>query len=446
LLQRHWIAEDPEGYCAAQQRAYDYRHAHPDPDNPDAHSQNELFHLFFADFEAGITRLIDNFRLYFTERRLTAIDRLLQTADQARNYLHLLDQPNLYRLDILLTHLRSRTGQLRGHWRESLSPLRGLLENPDLPSDLAPYVIRSYGLALAQTGQYVEAIDQLKFALDEFKQRTAVAENPRLLEAEQGYTMIALGDAYISLAVQARGYEQRVSVLSFGRFQILTHAFNFFLSLPLVFYLTIYLGYRVWLPQFWPVYRDLDWLIARLFATAANYYKTADPLLENHNSNKGELDYIPAQEAVAADEKLAFLYLHLGAHHQAKKLFDYLLGETEAPLGEYRRATVRVGHGQALVQLNDPHAARTELEQAMPMLEFYEEASLLAEARTILAQAMLGCRETVTNADEKAALIIAAIYHLDEAMSREHQRRSKLCLRPLHTKDHRPGKSGPRFE
>jgi hypothetical protein len=128
-LQQHWINHDPDAFRAAHQRAYAYRHTHPDPVNPDAHAQNELYHLFFADFNAAMDRLSDLFRIYFTERRLTAIERLLATADEAYTYLILLDQPDLHQLDNLLIHLDNRLAQLRGHWQDSLEPLSELLED-----------------------------------------------------------------------------------------------------------------------------------------------------------------------------------------------------------------------------------------------------------------------------------------------------------------------------
>ena len=421
-LQRHWIASDADAFRAAHQRAYNYRHAHPDEANPDAHAQSELYHLFFADYDAAIERLIDLFRIYFTERRLTAMERLIETAEHAQTYLQLLNQANLHDLDNLLIHLNMRLAQLRGQWRDSLGPLRDLLEDPQLSRDLAPYIVRAYGLALSQIGQYVQAIEQLKFALTEFEQRTATANNPsHILRAEQGYTMIALGDAYVALASQARGYSQNVTAQAFGRFQFLGNLLNFFISLPLVFFLTFYLGYRAWLPQFWPIYGNLDWIIARLFATAARYYKKADPLLEGdglHNQQPNQddlinLEYIPKQEAVFADEKLARLYMQMGAYHEARQLFDYLLSEDEAPLGEFRRASVRVGLAQSLVQLGEYSLARAELEQAMTVLEFYEEPELQAVARTMLGQTLLA--ENSTTADDGASTT-AAIYHLYEAM------------------------------
>lgn len=418
-LQRHWIGQDPAAFRAAHLRAYAYRHSHPDPLNPDAHAQNELYHLFFADFEVALNRLTDLFRIYFTERRLAAMERLLATAAEARAYLSLLNQADLHRLDNLLIHLNTRLGQRRGQWQESLEPLRHLLKDPDLARDLTPYVMRAYGLALSQTGQHVEAIAQLKLALSEFEQRAGTAEQPTILQAEQGYTMIALGDAYVALAAQAQGYKQNVSVLPFGPLQILRDAFNFFISLPLACFLTFTLGYRVWLPQFWPVYEQLDWIIARLFATAAGYYKKADPLLESDETYQSSttqagipnLEYIPQQEAVFADEKLALLYLQMGAYHQARELFDYLLSEQEAPLGDFRRASVRVGLAQALIHLDEAALAQVELERAMMILEFYEEPDLQAVARTVWGQALLA-----GGAAAGPLTITTTITHLSEAI------------------------------
>ena len=67
-LQKRWIAEDPQAYGAAHQRALAFWEANPDP-NPFAQAQTRLYHQFFVDFDAGVSDLISLFRpvLYFDD-------------------------------------------------------------------------------------------------------------------------------------------------------------------------------------------------------------------------------------------------------------------------------------------------------------------------------------------------------------------------------------------
>jgi hypothetical protein len=153
-----------------------------------------------------------------------------------------------------------------------------------------------------------------------------------------------LGDAYVGLASSIRGdiaQEQSQS----GFWHRLGDLSTLLISLPLVLYLSLLLGWRVWRPRFWPVLRNLDWIIARLFVTGARYYREADRLLEMHG--------IPA-ESVFADEKLAYLYLDLGDAQKAEQLFLRLLAEIEAPLSGYHQASVCVELGEIYLQLHQP--------------------------------------------------------------------------------------------
>ena len=379
VLQRQWIQSDPQAYLAAHQRALAYWEANPDP-NPFAQAQNRLYHLFFVDREVAVAYLVGLFRTYQNERQLAAIKRLLDTADEARSYLALLESEPLDQLGYLLTYLRARLGQLRGAWDESLQELDTLRQQADLLPALTPYVLRAYGHALVDAGKFVEAIEQYRAALALFDKQAAGEGDSDTIQSERAHTMIALGDAHVGLAVAARGYGERRYVEPAGRVGV--RAFLTFLSaLPLVVYLSFYLGRGVWRPRFWPVLRHFDWIIARLFTTGADQYKRADPLLERHG--------VPA-EAVVADEKLAYLYLMLGDGRQAQSLFTRLLAEEEAPLGEYRQASVRVGLGEAHLLLQQAAEALTPLRTALPVAERYEDEMLAARACALLAEAL--CR------------------------------------------------------
>ncbi len=406
LIQRQWIAKDPDAYRQAHRRALAYWEAHPDP-NPFAHDQNRLYHQLFVDRTAAADYLIDRFRAYHNERQLAAIDRLLDTVNKARFYLTLLNESDT-ELDDLVTHLQARLDQLRGNWDASLEQLQILRRKESLPPALQPYVTRAYGFALAHTGDFVGAIAEYETALTTFETQaksaeTAASTSLTTLQAEQAQTMIALGDAYVGLATavhsafHGRPTENVGLVERFGKaIRPLHHLLSFILSLPLIIYLSFYLGRRVWRPRFWPAAAGLDWIIARLFATGARCYRRADPILERVGD---------PGEAVAADEKLAYLYLAMGDVGGAQAQFDQLLQETEAPLGEFRRAAVRVGLGQAWLQQDHPAAAREQLELALPALRQYEDANLEATARLALAEALydIGEKETAVTQFSQAA-------------------------------------------
>lgn len=382
LTQRYWIMKDPAAYRAAHRRALVYWQDNPDS-NSFAQTQNLLYHQLFVDQSAATDLLVDRFRAYHNERQLTAIERLLDTADEARFYLALLNNEPTADLEILLTHLRARLAQLRGDWTESRKSLQILREKADLPPQLQPYVTRAYGYSLANTGDFVGAIASYEKTLTQFEaQATAVTTSgiadSATLQADLAQTMIALGDAYVGLATSVRGPVETGEGMMRGLRPLRT-LFTFIISLPLVIYLNMHLGWRVWHPDFWPTLLNLDWIIARLFATGARYYRRADPLLEQFGD---------PGEGVAADEKLAYLYLALGDAGLAQAQFDRLLAETEAPLGEYRQAAVRVGLGQAWLRQGQPAQAREQLEQALPILQQYEDQALEARARAALAEAL----------------------------------------------------------
>lgn len=379
LLQRRWITKNPGAYRLAHQHALAYWQSAHD-ENPYAQAQNLFYHRLFVDLPEATTELLMLFRTYRQERQLGAIERLLDTAVSARFYLALLNDD--YReLDDTLTHLQARLAQLRGRWPKSLNTLEPLRQKPDLSPRLRPLVSRAYGHALANTGKFVEAIAAYQQALTQFAQLNTPLTAFGHVEAEKAYTLIALGDAHVGLAMASRGFEEPTAV-SHHWGQKLSNLFYFFISLPLLIYLSRALGRNVWRPRFWPALRSLDWMIARLFALGARAYKEADPILEKYGK--------PA-EGVAADERLANLYLAVGDVDHARETFTWLQQQTEASLGDYRQAVTQVGLSEALLRLGQADPARAQLETAVPVLTLYEDPDLLALAYTLLAAA---CQNT----------------------------------------------------
>ncbi|MFZ5916128.1 MAG: tetratricopeptide repeat protein [Chloroflexota bacterium] len=369
ILLRRWIQIDRQAFVQAHQRALDFWQTHPHHD-PFTQDLNLVYHALIADPEQGLYHLGRTFHTYTGERRLAEVDRLLSTAVEVRPYLEALSAPWLAHLDDLLAYHGARLAQLRGQWQVSLARLQDLNRKPDLSPHLRPFVVRAYGAALARTGLHVEAIEQYQTALEAF------ARQPDMT-AEQAFTQINLGDAHVDLAVSARGYRELV-VAGGQRWQRwLAGLLSLRGLLPLIVYLSLHFGLRVWRPGFWPALQDQDWIIARLFVTGAQWYRRARRLLSTLDTAAGRIQ---------ADEKLANLYLTMGDAAQAATIFGRLLDESQNLLGEYRRASIQAGLGQACLRLARFAQAQAHLEKALPVIQAYHDLELEAETHGLLAE------------------------------------------------------------
>lgn len=368
ILIRLFIEKDRQGFIQAHRRALEFRDTHPNPDLF-LHNQSRLFHLLFVDPEAALDHLMQTFRVYNAERRLAAADRLLLTAEEVRPYLALLNSPILGDLENMLAHLHARLDQLRGNWSKSLTALKTLRSKPDLSPKLAPFVARGYGYALARSGMQVEAIDQYRYALNTFTKRPNSGY-------EQALTMIHIGDAYLNLAVAARGQREVAQPDVLDLRQFASDLLSLVAWLPLVIYLSFFFGWRVWLPPSWPMLRNLDWIIARLFTTGARWYRRAGPLLAKTASSADKLQ---------AEEKLAYLYLAMNDLPVAVPAFQNLL--KEETLSDYNQARAQAGLGQALLRSGKIQESIELFEKALPVIQSYDDLELEAQVRGLLAEA-----------------------------------------------------------
>ncbi|MDJ0755688.1 MAG: NBR1-Ig-like domain-containing protein [Ardenticatenaceae bacterium] len=405
ILQEKFIDRDKMGYVAAHQRALEFWRENPSED-PIIQAQNLLYHGLFAesltaifDQVETINYLVGLFRAYADERQLAAIDRLLSTAESTRPHLEQLQVLWLEPFTDLLTHLNARYDQMLGRWADSRRALEALNQKPDLLPSLRPYVARAFGDSMAYSGDFVGAIEQYKISLNLFKSIIAQQKEENLdpqewvtTEAERGTTMIALGDAHAGLALATRG--QQETLHDQGVLALVQNWLATFLAMPMVIYLWFYLGWRVWRPRFWTALKGEDWLIARLFALSGSWYKKADPLLEEYGTRP---------EAVAADERLAFLYLEMGDAAGAAALFERLLEESEAPLGEYRRGSVQLGLAEAYLHNNQPGRSYVLLNRALPILERYQDFALSARAEALLGDVLVAMGDPDTGVTHLAA-------------------------------------------
>lgn len=409
LLNVQWIEQDRSGYLDAHRRAFHYYRGQSHGAELSqqvieyesiVEEYPQLYHHFFVDLHAANRELILLFRELYKWRKIGAIDNLLGMLDEVHQYLELLhradrrnggpeeEKPDsaegyevaFAQFNTLRKHYRARALQLRGKWQESLNIIRPLRFAPDLPTNLAPYVIRSYGSALARTGQYVDGILQLSEALKGFGRLPADDSDPHRNRIERAYTMIEMGESYVAFARAVRGTvstkPEHGSVLQ--RFRNLL---DFLFNGPLILYLSRFLGMRVWLPGFWPTLRNLDWIVARLFAKAIDLYKRADLILETYQE--------APDEHLIADEKLGFLYVGMGDVQQARNHFEQILNDPNAKLTQFQRAVASMGLAWALVQSGQYEPAIALLEITLPVLEGVEAETNVANASALLAQAYM---------------------------------------------------------
>ena len=369
-LQLHWIEEDAQAFCHAHQLALGFHQANPDPDDF-VQRQHILYHQLIVDYAAARILFADSFRTYISDRRFAAVERLISTAHEVRPYLVALQAPYLPEFDSWLAYAILRFRQFRGEWEQTREELRQLQADPAIPLDLMPFVQRAYGEGLERTGQYVEAIEQFEKALAFFRSQPNS-------EIEEGYTMFALGEAHVSLATSARGYREVIPL----RTQNLGQRLRGLLSyppFPLLLYLSFYFGWWIWLPRSWAIFKGQDWIIARLFAVGANWYNQAETLYK-------KIEFQAGLQSV--QEHLSNLYLTLGDAHRAEPILRNLLKADEASLGTYRQATVQIALGHALVRLRRDAEAIEQLEQAIPIIQIYDDKETEARAHALVAEAL----------------------------------------------------------
>jgi tetratricopeptide (TPR) repeat protein len=387
-LNRHWIEQDKDGsaYRTAHARALAYWIEHPDP-NPFAQAQNQVYHGLFveAQFNAAVSLLISQFRTYRNERQFTPIDRLLAVGREAQGYLVLLGSTdNASQLEDLLNYLEVRLSQLRKDWGGAEALLEKMQAKQPLDPRIGPYVLRARGMQLQGQQKYVEAIETFKDALKAFDQELTLVgkvtffQSENDLRAERAYTLIDLGRAHVDLADSVRG-ERPWQVPQRGLRQWVRSISSLLTSLPLVLYLTRYLGHTVWDPSFWAALPGLDWILARLYGVGARYYLQADVDLESFGQ---------PTEATVADKDLADLYLTLGQVHEAELLYRSLAKES-ALVGPYRRATAQVSLAKTWLRQGHPELAAAGLPAALSALEPYDDRDLEAQAGELLGEALV---------------------------------------------------------
>ncbi len=323
--------------------------------------QDYLYHTLAVDGETGILLLRHLFHAAEETHRLALAERYLEVADAQRSWLDPNQRAYVDYIRGLLDHARGRLDASRVQFERMLS-LEGL------PPTLQTYIRRALGSTLVAEQQWVEGIAHFTVALEEFQ-----AAGDTL---ESAMTMIRLGHAHLDLAVNTWGGGETFKLRQSWS-DWLTGLTALISRLPIIVYLMIRLGVRDALPAVWRIGRDMDWTVARLFITAAGWFRRADTGLRQLNAQEG---------LVEVEENLAWLYLLLGHFSQAEAFYRRLLTHEGVTLGEYRAARARLGLARALMHQDRLTEARGLLEQIRPVFAAYQHSERVAEAQTALAQ------------------------------------------------------------
>jgi tetratricopeptide (TPR) repeat protein len=323
--------------------------------------QSHLYHTLAVDGDAGIVLLRQLFHAADEAHRLALAERCLAVADEQRS---LLKPDQRAHVD----YMRGLLDQLQGRWEASCKLFERMLEREGLSTTLQARVRRALGNALVQQEQWVEAIALFETALQNFR---AAGD-----DLETALTMISLGRAHLDLALNTWGGGEAFA-LRRGWLDCVQDIAMLVGRLPIAVYLMRHLGVRALLPVILRIGRGMDWVVARLFVIAAEWFNHADVILRRLDDQEG---------LGRVEENLAWLFLLLGHFGRAEMVYRRLLAREGSTLGEYRAARARLGLARALMHQGLLAEARELLEQVLPIFVAYQHAERIAETQRTLAQ------------------------------------------------------------
>lgn len=364
----HRWQSDPAGFAEANRRALTYFQAQLAASEPytspyEAATQAILYHTLAIDPTAGVTLLEQLVNDAGAEHRVAAAERYVSIAEEQRE---LLPPAALAALD----YAQGLVDQLYERWAPSRERLENILARDATPADLQTRCRRSLGRTLVNEKQWVTAIALYQQALAAFQ-----AQGDR---REAALTMNDIGRAYLDLGLNTWGGGEPFQIERASRFRLLSDLAGWFTRLPLVLFLIIRLGPRPLLPVLHRIGRGMDWVIARLFGTAATWFKRAEKILVALDDHVG---------LATTREDQVYLYLALNHPREAEAVSRSLLQTEGAVLGEYRTARAQLNLAQALLRQRKAAEGASCLEQAQPVFVSCGHRKRIAETYTELAHA-----------------------------------------------------------
>jgi GTPase SAR1 family protein len=202
-----------------------------------------------------------------------------------------------------------------------------------------------------------------------------------LLELER--TLIALGDAYTTVARRMDGGVQRTDTRA-GLASRLYLVWDTIVRLPLTMYLLFVLlwqGVReIHIPgAVQNLGREQDWAVARLLVLAVSAYRRAGALARQRNADAAADDVL---------ERLGRVYRLMGAYDVAAAAYETLLARPATATSPWRRAVWLLAMGEVLLAQRAPERAVETISSALPTFADQQAPVLLARAHSNLAGAL----------------------------------------------------------
>ena len=393
---------------SAAARYFEGKAAQATPQEHDDHTRNAMYHLLAsggAEQDRGYAMLFDMFEPAERDYRPGVAYLLIRLASEWRD---LLTPEHRVGLD----WLAGRLHRLQGHPQEAIGALREALgSNP--PSEMRARLELSLAEALNDDKQWAEAILSARSA-----HRSLTAERAPL---DQARALIELARAHAGLARSVRG-TRAVRPRIENAFLDFFYQLGVFLErLPILIYLMGQLGVRRLLPVLGRVARDQDWVVARLFGTAATQLRRAEALLRSQPSAADPRSAVESLR-IEAHRTLAGLYRTLDHLSYATALLEDLLEHPLLLENEYRMARIRLDLADTLLDAGRAELAAEELRAALLVFQSVQDTASEARARYVMGQAILFAGQTRLAAHSDR--LIAGVRELEQSLGLQVQLRN----------------------
>ena len=345
------------------------------PAERDDPARDTMYHLLASDEgeqARGYAMLLEMFEQAEQNYRPGTAFILIRLASEQRD---LLTPERRVGLDWLMGRLH----RLQGHPAKAIGVLRHALDaNP--AGEMRGQIELALAGALGDSQQWADGILSARSAHQLFRTAHAPLDEARALTE--------LARAYAGLARRVRG-TRAVRPRIQNAFLNFFYQIGVFLErLPILLYLMTQLGARRLLPVLGRVARDQDWVVARLFGTAAASLRRAEALLQSQSSAANPRS-AAEQLRIEAHRTLAWLYRTLGHLAYANTLLEDLLEHPLVLENEYRMSRIRLDLADTLLDAGRAELAAEELRATLPVFQSAKDVASEARARYVMGQAVI---------------------------------------------------------
>lgn len=324
--------------------------------NSEMYAREALFHTMIADPQLAMEQFLTLFEKEEAAHRLADAEALLQITREIQ-----LDEHS----QRWVLYLRARLDYAALCLNEARQSLEDILEEPNLDSQLRAKAEQTLGEVLAETGQWVQAIDLYLKSHDYFRIHN--------LAYDEAKVMLLLGRAYQDMGASTGHWRMPHYVENpFGR--LLGQVWYRIISIPFVI-LVFFLRRTSWsLPQ--PAYLALyqNWLLVWMYRSALSWYDRARDMLRRLDDDVGILE---------SEQHIAEILLIFGHTDDAQALLNELSIRPVAA-DPYRRAWIESIRAMVLLDRGDVDESQLLLTTALT--HFREVGDVRREAVVLALQ------------------------------------------------------------